>query len=255
MKRARHLLMFASAALSAGCPIRASLPASRMESPETHGERLALGADLAIQAGNSLEFSDDYNATPITDAPTYARSDLGLKTGGSIGVARRIDLSLRGGLDTTNVLQAKLQLLGEPRRVARQGNFSLAITGGVGYEGARGSGTGLIDSNTDSYALNSYVLDGSIIAGYRILDEVLIYGGPFAQRYGIDVTHELDGTRYDYDGVTYQSGANLGFGYSIEHGRQTKLEILVEVAYAISETGSSREGNAFLGIRAAGVRF
>jgi hypothetical protein len=248
-------MALAPAVFVAGCAISTTLPASRMEMPETHGEAMALGADLAVEGGHSLEFSDDYTFTPITDSPVPERSSLGYKMGGSLALAKRLDVGVRGGFGSSNMLRAKLQLLGEPRRATRQGNFSLAVTGAVGYDGSRGSGTGFGDSEVDSYALNAYALDGAVIAGYRILDEVLVYGGAFAQWYEIDVTHELDGMRYDYDGNALQSGANLGFGYSIDTGRRTRLDILIEVVYAASETGSNQARNAFLGVRAAGVRF
>lgn len=248
-------MALAPAVFVAGCAISTHLPANRMEIPETHGEALAFGADLAIEGGHSLEFSDDYTSTPVTDSPVYERSSAGVKLGGSLALMRRLDLGVRLGLGSNNVLQAKLQLLGEPRRATREGNFSLAVTGGVGYAGARESGTGFADDQVDSYELNAYALDGAVIAGYRILDEVLVYGGPFVQRYEIDVTHELDGTRHDYGGATIQSGANLGFGYSIDTGHLTRLDILIEVVYAASETGSEQARNAFLGARVAGVRF
>jgi hypothetical protein len=255
MKQVCHIMVLASVVLGTGCAISTNLPANRLETPETYGESLALGADLGVQGGNSLQFSDDYHATPITDTPVYVRSNLGLKLGATIGVLRRLDFGLKLGLNTNSMLQAKLQLLGEHQRDAGEGNFSLAITGAVGYAGAEESGTDLFDSQVDSYSLDSYMFDGAVIAGYRVLDGVLIYGGPFVQRYEIDIAHELDGMSYGYAGTTYQSGANLGFGYSIEQNRQMRIDLFIEVVYAVSETGSSRAGTGFLGARVAAVRF
>lgn len=250
-----RIMALAATLLAAGCAVRTTLPVSRLESPEASGEALAVGASLGSAAGHELEFTEDFSQVPIaTDAPRYRRSNFDLALGTNVGLTPRFDAGIKLSWDAPARVQLKLQLIGEPRRVARSGNTSLAVTAAAGAHASNGSESGLFGED-DSYTLRSIMLDGALIAGRRVDDQVLLYGGPFVQRYDIDVDHDFEGTNHYYAGVTYQYGVNAGVAFSMVHGRDANLDLVLELSLSSSDSGGSEATGAFLAGHLAVTRF
>jgi hypothetical protein len=83
----------------------------------------------------------------------------------------------------------KYQLLGEPLEKSRKGNFSFALATAYGASKVDDSGSVSLfnDSTLQWTSSNEYrINDVAAIMGYRLIDILLIYGGPFFSHYRID---------------------------------------------------------------------
>jgi hypothetical protein len=239
-------------AMLAGCGINTHLPASRLESPETHGRPLAFGADLGIQGSNSLSVTPDYTDTPVdTERPSYSRSSADVKFGASVGLAERFDVSIKTAWDSPLQLQGKYQVLGEPQRTAKAGNSSLAVTAAIGNHNQSGSSSGF-DGDDDAYEMTANMLDTSVIAGYRFSDFGLVFGGPFFQKYWISGTHTLDdGPEVPYDLGAYQYGVNIAVNFKLSQ----HFQLVLEGVFAESRANDGQVSSGFLGGHLAFVQF
>lgn len=248
-----RIVVFAVAMLAVSCGINTHLPAGRMETPETYGRALAFGMDLGVQGSNSLSLTSDYTTTPVdTETPSFSRTGADVKFGADVGLAERFDLGVEAAWDSPYQLEGKYQLLGDPRGKARKGNSSLAVTAAVGSHAQSGSSTGLFGNSYDAYEMTAYMADGAVIAGHRVADNVLVFGGPFVQKYWISGSQILDdGPEVEYDLDAHQYGVNLGVGFRL--GRQ--FELMVEAVLTESRANDAQVRSGFLGAHLAVMRF
>lgn len=253
MEQGFRSVVFAIGTLAAGCGINTHLPASRLETPETYGKALAFGVDLGIQGSNSLGLTSDYTLSPVdTEMPSYSRSHGDVKLGVGVGVAERFDLAVKTAWDSPFQLQGKYQLLGEPRRTAKEGNSSLAVTAAIGNHTQGGSSDDSFSGGDDSYEMTAYMADGSVIAGYRFTDTGLVFGGPFLQQYWISGAQVLDGSpEIAYDLDAHQYGVNIGVSFMLAR----RFELMLEAVFAESRANDSDVRSGFLGGHLAVVNF
>jgi hypothetical protein len=253
MRQGFRIGVLAIAMMAPSCGINTHLPASRLESPETYGRAMAFGIDVGVQGSNSLGLTSDYTISPVdTDTPSYSRSRSDVKLGVGVGVAERFDLAVKTAWDSPFQLQGKYQLLGDSRGKAREGNSSLAVTAAIGNHAQSGSSDGLSGDEESSYEMTAYMADGAAIAGYRLSDAALVFGGPFIQKYWISGTHVLDGAperAYDLD--AHQYGVNIGVGFTIYE----KFELMIEAVFAESRASDANVRSGFLGAHMAIMKF
>lgn len=201
------------------CAITAKLPLTRHESPETQGKpdgKMAAEMQGAYQSRNEVEFTDDYNRrAPSVTAPSVETPGHRIIGQGGLGLLDSLDVTLtlpqlRLGL--------KYQFLGEPRLRAEKGNFSLAVSAGIATAKEKESSTGIFSTSTQSFELRETVMDGQLIAGYRISKEVLLYGGPFIvfDKVRLDYTSTGGTTSSSSSGTIRSIGGNLGLHVTLD---------------------------------------
>jgi hypothetical protein len=198
---------------SSGCALNVNLNANRFESPETSGALLAGSIDAAFTGSNTLILN--------AGAPAWDRSNASPRLSGSLGLLDRLDVSVKAPWDGPVLLQTKVQLLGAPLSRAQSGDFALAATFGVGATQPSGE------------SLNTY--DGALIAGYRIAETWMIYGGGFAT--GVRYSDTLGGS-----GNAVQSGGNVGLMLDSVLGA-----IKIEEAWTVASAASNQRTGFYTG--------
>lgn len=239
--------------LASSCGINTHLPASRLESPETHGRSLAAGVDFGVQGSNSLSLTPGYDTTPVnTDMPSYSRTFADMTLGADMGLAERFDIGIETAFDSPLQLKGKFQLIGDPQVKARKGNLSLAVTAAIGGSTQNERSTGLFDDLVDAYEMRHSMADGSVIAGYRFADAVLVFGGPFVQKHWIDGWQVMDdGPEVPFELEAHQYGVNVGVSFMLSKTYQLMFEAVVVESHA----NDAHIRSGFLGGHLALVRF
>jgi hypothetical protein len=149
---------------------------TRMLSPESQGE-LGKGAiDARIQGNmnSKLNFANDKTQNHVErGVPSYA---LGLA--GDMGLVRKLDVYAIAPLnDAAGVLGLKYQLIGESRKEAKKGNFSVSIAGGFGSSSTEATSSDLTvnGDNVKKLKTDRDLIEGGLIAGYRWADNIVNY--------------------------------------------------------------------------------
>jgi hypothetical protein len=204
-------------------------PQNRFESPEIAGETTV---HVGLYSSGHIDFTPNLgspaNPTIVDDDPEFPDQpqnpdfwDNLSWMGGTISSALQ-SMGLEGRANPTDHLElyfnsryetmgirAKYQFLGEPASRAKAGNLSLALDAGFGK-------TDITQSLTHRYAYN--LLDTALIAGYRLDDTILLYGGPYFSRYltSSDAPEAVD---------VLQQGANLGLRFQFRRHASLAMEI------------------------------
>jgi hypothetical protein len=257
MKKAAVLLvsLLAIVALD-GCHSTLKIYPLRYESPEVIGQDehqavISFNPEQRVDVGirSSADFSNPSITTeqpeeppnfpdgititniPIFEIGYWARDTLAyLASTADLASYAGINDSMDIYLDTqygTPLLRAKYQMLGDPASRARAGNLSLAIDGGIGFapfDGLKG--------------LEQNAYDAALIGGYRITDNVLIYGGPFYSRYDYKDANGPSTARVE------SSGSNIGIRFSFDK----KRSIYLEKSHSLVTAGASSHEDDFYGL-------
>lgn len=235
--------------LVSGCAVTVDVPTNRFDSPETTGKlgRLKLEADFG--GSNSVVLTPDITAkAPDTAHPTFDTTKF-LDVMAGVGLMDKLDVDVRtdGGL----AFEVKYQFLGAPRMTAKAGNFALAATlmgGGSTYNQDSSGlvGAGHVDQS-------AYFADAALVAGYRVLDPVLIYGGPFIRDTKFSGSYTQSSSigapstsAGNYSGDVMSTGANIG----VELGLPL-VQFKLEGAYSNAKSGSVNTGRFFGGLGVA----
>jgi hypothetical protein len=257
----RLVLVLIAFASFSGCAITTKIPVNRFDSPETMGR--GSGELLGGDEGDS-EFTitpDDTATPPNFSNPTFSNSNDFLLQGGLslAGLIPRTDIYAK--LRTAGVLEGviKFQILGEPRNVAKEGNFSLAVTAGAGGSSSSDSDntTYFTSSTSAQYSTTVSAVDFGAIMGYRLSEWALVYAGWAwtRQTYSGTLTQTTSSggssPQYLYSGQLRQTTADLGieFNPGAFLGR-------VEYAFAWSSAAATSLGyhNGYFGLE-LGVSF
>ena len=222
--------------ISSGCALNVNLNANRFESPETRGERFASSVGVATTGSNQL--------VPAP-SPTWNRSNASLLAGANLGLFERLDIGLKVPWNGPFLLLAKYQLLGAPELQAQSGNFSVALTAGAGTALPSGTLTDPATGTNSHYGLSSAMFDFALIAGKRIAETFMIYGGPFVSTFNYSGTLEpAGGTASGFNGDATQGGANLGLQLDSVLGA-----IMIEEAWTLASVSGVHQAGFYTGAR------
>lgn len=200
--------------LYGGCAVEYGMRIHRFESPEAQGRAGSGGVTFGVPTVHALVIDDWFEADPLDpDTVRFDGENRAFDIGCDIGVAERWDVTLKTGLPYLPfAVGGKYQIFGQPRATATPGNVSLAATVAPGlytfdeYAGGR-TAEGYIGS-----------LDASLIAGYRITDWLLAYGGPYATYHdAFDVEIRDAGEKIKRSGDGRQLGVHLGLRFEAKH--------------------------------------
>lgn len=206
-----------------GCAVLVKTPGTRLDSPETTGER-HIKLEGALAGTNDVVLTSDVLATrPNTDSPTMD-SGTRLWLGVGYGIAEKMEVSLR----LPALIQFKFQALGESRNKAEAGNFPLAMTLSAGYESTKSQTESALGPKLAQSVRNDMketTVDFGVVAGFRPVKELLFYGGPFISTINVSGTAEYltPNSTTNYSGTITSKGANLGVELS-NAGFQVRFE-------------------------------
>ena len=96
---------------------------------------------------------------------------------------------------------------------AQAGNFAVAVTAGAGTTQPGGEVFNSTTNVTGHYNYSVTTYDIALIAGKRLTETLMIYGGPFYSSFNYSGTIVQSGSltgSYPIDGNATQGGANLG---------------------------------------------
>lgn len=123
--------------------------------------------------------------------------------------------------------RGKYQFIGMPANQAGQGNLSLALDFGYGQ------------TESDVFtSISSNVYDAALIAGYRLQDDLLIYGGPYMTR--IDITDTNDSAKTNVK----SQGANIGLRF----GWGNNNAMYLEAARGSITSASNTHNDTYVGL-------
>lgn len=225
-------------------PLSIHVPQGRFDLPENVGEDVISFSLSSTNSGYNISLSPDIAVFPVdTQNPT-------ISTGSEIyeilpnilldigwGITKRVEIGASVAKGTG--LYIKTQLLGRPQNEAKKRNFSLAVnlTGIQHEQSASESGA--------SYDYKAIEWDAGLIAGYRIRDNMLLFGSVFQSQ--SDFSGGVTGGLFPgpYSGQHRQQGLTLGM-----HADVTK-KLFVELEFIQSqiEVGQSSRSSNFTGFR------
>jgi hypothetical protein len=147
---------------------------TRMISPEAQGELGAGSMDFRYQGFqySRMDFSNDSVTNPLE--PDVVSNRLGLEA--ELGIFPRLDLYILPSLmRSPTIYGVKFQVLGDPRKSAKKGNFSASLIGGYGDARVESETEGLTLDNVRRIKADHQHLDAGLLLGYRWTDSILNY--------------------------------------------------------------------------------
>ncbi|MDK1288686.1 outer membrane beta-barrel protein [Pseudoalteromonas umbrosa] len=206
-----------------GCqstPPEADPGSARFNSPEVHSQPFKLKLSLGTDKGRTI---------PIEGAPLDSNNSESFASA---------EMSLGGGFSAkhqsgkADKWSIKYQISGQYAETAQAGNISHAIA--LGYLSDQESG--LVENSSNNspatrkdWKLDHDLIDVSWITGYRLSDELLVYGGAFYQ-FG-----EIDGAYYRTvsDGCSESHASECTLSHFSDDGSTYGLSLSIE--YAINK--------------------
>lgn len=230
-----RLLGFIGCILCSACALVVKVPTARLESPEAIGKTFGTRVGIGLAGTSNVNLANDPSARPpnLSEPKMETGYDGPARVG--LGLGQRFEVGVRyGALSNAYLLTGKAQLLGPSRIESKPGDVSLAATYGFGRQKSEVGGNqngrlGAAGYNWSS-EVTTTIYDYALIAGYRLNETGLFYGGPYFMRMNMSGTihHALsdNGTSpavdYPQDGNGQAVGANLAYQYSPQ-GRQISL--------------------------------
>lgn len=222
------LSFFFTLILFQSCAIQKRIPLARFESPEINyleNER-NITISGGIKANREITISNDTTSVnPILDPP---KNDFYRTIGGSgkLAVLKNLELGLDLSLLTMPRAQAKVQLLGPSHKEAKKGDFSIALSGGGWYQNDKNqSDDGL--SRDSNYSVEYLNVELMSLLGYRLSDQILVYGGPsfnlFKWDGNLKQTNSSSVLVYEtnFKGVYQIYSFDVGFEFFLHQDRST----------------------------------
>jgi hypothetical protein len=265
MKRKILVLIFIHSLWGCSQQLIIKTPISRFESPESSGESQHFGFGFYLQNDVKIQLIDNINDLPPNGNPkiimepitpsreydsagekddpvsTFLFNGKSLTGKGHLGVNDRFDLWLRKSDDAPWLIGAKYQFIGEPLSKAKKKNFSLAATIGLGQDSESQYDGDLKQNEQNELTVlkkveaesDTFQADVALIAGYRLLDSLLLYsGGHYAYyetEYSVTVVESGNSFNFSNDGSSrgYHMGLMWDLGdrneticsFSLEYGR------------------------------------
>ena len=196
MKYFNPFVVFIACVVLSGCGdlfLKLPLKTSRLQSPEVSGKAFTPKISANVQTIPSIRVIQNASTNPPQQSPVEkdgSEFETGLDAGITLWPKFELFGSATGGIYMAGL---KYQLLGEPLEKSQKGNFSFALATAYGTSKANDHGrVGLYAPFDDQSTLqwtssNEYrINDVAAIMGYRLVDAVLLYGGPFFSHYRID---------------------------------------------------------------------
>jgi hypothetical protein len=198
-------IVFAISFFSGCGAVTLNMASNRFISPEAGAAHFEQG----VQGVNRVTIVPDASATPpVMNSPSFGGTDEGYFLGAGIGLTKSVEFYFSNDFGGVPLFGLKFQLLGPAYKDAKEGDFSLSLTGAWGYI-SQGSDNG----STWEYGKRVTAEDASVIVGYRVAHMLLLYGGPFSTWYEVQgsVTQPKGaGVSYLYSGKGFQKGINAG---------------------------------------------
>lgn len=223
----------------AACSVNIKMPVNRFDSPETIGQPGVIKSEIGMQGTAEIVLAEDpqSNTQPNTTNPTI-NGDSRVRVAAAYSAFDALDIEYRPPFGAS----FKFQLIGTSYKSAKAGNFSAAISFGGKY--AMNQYPDPLSRDTIQMKLNETMFDAALIAGYRVADMFMVYGGPFI------TTDSFSGTWHDsvnIDSTAKLTGLNLGIEISAT-SFQGRLE------YALGKA-SSMESSKTIGSLGASIGY
>lgn len=203
---------------------------------------------LPVHSAQKPNFSCNKSTKCKTEEPVLSTFGLSVAP----GLAFQYNPVMRRG-------SAIWQYSGDFAGQAKAGNFSQALVLGYGLHkdhGAFGDASVVVDANTSlSWDQSTKSLDIGWVAGYRLNDDWLLYGGPFVVKHDIDMSSRFRQPG-DYDDTINpkrkfygnQLGANIAAQYEFFHRMSLNLELVTAKYRMDGVTQSDTQLNLMLGV-------
>lgn len=226
-----------------GCAITLNVPVNRFESPESSGSGQIFLEGGIQGASKAIIVSNTTASPPDVNSPAFERTSAGT-VGVGVGILERVDLSVRGQVNTPSLLKAKLQLLGSSSSRAARGTFSLAVSAGIGMGNKSQQDADVFTPVTAVSDVDFITYDAAVIAGYRLSPSVLLYGSGYRTRISVDgkVTQISPSTIARFNGSAIQDGATLGLEM-----RTAYMSVMLEMGYGSARYQSASDDGVFFG--------
>jgi hypothetical protein len=252
-----------------------------MDRPEVHSNKYQVTTKVGIGSRNEVtltetttSYSNDIFDTTIL-SPVVEKNTIAPLANIGITVQPKLEVSYTANDD--HKLSVKYQFSGQGADVASAGNFSQAFSIGVSFyqddgEFERSSET-INDSpttytykrSTSNWEQDTYAIDLAWILGYRFIDNMMIYGGPFLiygdlsgqQTYQLSVADNLqfDDATIEEDVISLNSnGRMIGTNLAIEYKFDFGLFVTAEYSIGSLKWGSDKGTNSGAGL-AIGYQF
>jgi hypothetical protein len=238
MKFFNPFVVFIACVVLSGCGdrfLKLPLKTSRLQSPEVSGKAFSPKLSGNVQTVTSIRVIQNTATRPPQQSPVEkdgSESTTGFDAGITLWPKLELFGSTAAGIYMTGL---KYQLLGKPLEKSRKGNFSFALA--TAYGASKVDDSGSVSSineingvstlqwtSSNKYRIN----DVAAIMGYRLIDIVLIYGGPFFSHYSIDG----DFTQYHQEATTITPMRNRGNLY----GANLAVQLFIPQARNLSFT-------------------
>lgn len=239
-------LSFVSVLFCASCAqVQVKSPASRFISPEAAGKSLGGKVQLFAQSGTEGTVSISNGSI---DSELELRNNVSPLAGSlSLGIIERVDFLYYGYADSAPLLGLKFQLLGQPRKEAKKGNQSLAITLGGGTNESEVKDDELFNTNddVDTSQLNQRLWDASLIYGYRTDDDTLVYASLSLSQQLVDIEVDSPNSSLDGQSIDLQT-TNVGLAAGLTRYFETKFASLEVSAQRVDWTDNDAATFAYI---------
>lgn len=176
--------------------VRIHSAATRFISPEATGKTLSGEIEVQVQSGTEATITLESNEI---NKPMKLRNDVTpIGTGLNLGLLERVDFIGYGRTNGAPLYGVKVQLIGDPKAQAKKGNFSAAITAGMGSAESKFSKSELFSSEDTEASVSQSIKDYSVIVGYRTEDDVVLYLSAQMTNHKVDLS--LESTEASLDG-------------------------------------------------------
>jgi len=224
--------------LLCGCnSLTIHLPVARFESPEAAGETWKKHLSVGGAGTHDVTVVQDASTRPPTIGTPSISQGGNAPLRFSLGFWERFELGLHYGITNAPfMVSGKFQILGDPIVKAKGGNFSIAVTAAAGVESSTNNGTQLGTFGPGGYpwnaTANTQVQDYALIAGIRLTDNLLLYGGPFISKYNmtgnVHDNQSDNGTSPAADYSINGSGQNTGGNLAIQLDTSNTFSLTLE---------------------------
>lgn len=227
--------------VSCTVPVRIRSLERPFPSAETSGRPYKVTLGGRIGARPTMEFSSDLrNTVPSTNLPKVeAVEDVAVF--GEWAVRPNLDV----GVDLNMyefMLRGKYQFVGEPLQTTHAGNFSLAVSGGLGagISGREGDSTAASTTpNSASYSAQTVAADAAVVAGIRVTDWLQPFAGISAKYLNFDASYTTNIAAIgngSFKGDAFWWGPYFGLEFSRRRFRYRQT-----VGYTPFSTGNLRK--------------
>jgi len=249
----RIVPMFAILAVLGGCcsyrePVALELTLSRLELPEPPSKRFRarLGTAKAayvvltpdqLTEPPSARNPELRNEKPVGDCDfdVYDLDELQMSGTGEVCFAERFSFGVGRRSGGPLMANARVYLLGKARDRSRKGDFSMALTGAAGKDGWRKRARDF-DQQPYSTRVDRVEAQVGLVLGYRALDTLLVYGGPYELLTDYEFEYrQPSAAAQTGEGEVHIQGGHLGLAWLLG----TRNSLMLEYSRAAVHAGDA----------------